>query len=242
MRNIFLLLAVVIFSCNQNKPVKQAYQWPGATPPVAERKDHETGMHGDKRNDEYYWMGDFFREGPDSDKVVEYLKAENTYTDTMMAGTAKFQEALFSEMKGRIKEKDESVPVFSNGYWYYTRSEEGEQYFKYCRKKGSLEAPEEILLDVDKMAEGHPYYSAVGFNVSPDNKLLAYGVDTVSRRQYTLYIKNLETGEHFADKIYPASGGSEWGNDNKTLFYTATNPKTLLSEKIKRLFAALRPF
>ncbi|WP_309984273.1 MULTISPECIES: S9 family peptidase [Dyadobacter] len=197
-------------------------------------KDHETGMHGDKRNDEYYWMGDFFREGPDSDKVVEYLKAENAYTDTMMAGTAKFQEALFSEMKGRIKEKDESVPVFSNGYWYYTRSEEGEQYFKYCRKKGSLEAAEEILLDVDKMAEGHPYYSAVGFNVSPDNKLLAYGVDTVSRRQYTLYIKNLETGEHFADKIYPASGGSEWGNDNKTLFYTATNPKTLLSEKIKR--------
>ncbi len=234
MRNIFLLLAVVIFSCNQNKPVKQAYQWPGATPPVAEQKDHETGMHGDKRNDEYYWMGDFFREGPDSDKVVDYLNAENTYTDTMMAGTAKFQEALFSEMKGRIKEKDESVPVFSNGYWYYTRSEEGEQYFKYCRKKGSLEAAEEILLDVDKMAEGHPYYSAVGFNVSPDNKLLAYGVDTVSRRQYTLYIKNLETGEHFADRIYPASGGSEWGNDNKTLFYTATNPKTLLSEKIKR--------
>jgi oligopeptidase B len=97
-----------------------------------------------------------------------------------------------------------------------------------------LEASEEILLDVDKMAEGHPYYSAVGFNISPDNKLLAYGVDTVSRRQYTIYIKNLETGENFKDVIYPASGGSEWGNDNKTLFYTATNPKTLLSEKIKR--------
>jgi oligopeptidase B len=234
MRIISLLLAVIIFSCNQNKPVKQAYQWPGAKPPVAAMKDHETGMHGDKRNDEYYWMGDFFFEGPDSDKVVDYLKAENAYTDTMMAGTAKFQESLFVEMKGRIKEKDESVPVFSNGYWYYTRSEEGQQYFKYCRKKGSLEAKEEILLDVDKMANGHPYYSAVGFNVSPDNKLLAYGVDTVSRRQYTLYIKNLETGEHFADKIFPASGGSEWGNDNKTLFYTATNPKTLLSEKIKR--------
>lgn len=234
MRNIFLLLAVVIFSCNQNKPVKQAYQWPGATPPVAEMEDHETGMHGDKRNDEYYWMGDFFREGPDSDKVVEYLNAENAYTDTMMAGTGKFRESLFAEMKARIKEKDESVPVFSNGYWYYTRSEEGEQYFKYCRKKGSLDAAEEILLDIDKMAEGHPYYSAAGFNVSPDNKLLAYGVDTVSRRQYTIYIKNLETGAHFEDKIYPASGGSEWGNDNKTLFYTATNPKTLLSEKIKR--------
>ncbi len=234
MRIIFLLLVVVNFSCNQNKPVKEAYQWPGATPPVAIKKDHETGMHGDKRNDEYYWMGDFFREGPDSDKVVDYLNAENAYTDTMMAGTKAFQEVLFKEMKGRIKEKDESVPVFSNGYWYYTRSEEGEQYFKYCRKKGTLAAPEEILLDVDQMAEGHSYYSAAGFNVSPDNKLLAYGVDTVSRRQYTLYIKNLETGEHFPDKIYPASGGSEWGNDNRTLFYTATNPKTLLSEKIKR--------
>ncbi|MCF2493285.1 S9 family peptidase [Dyadobacter chenhuakuii] len=191
-------------------------------------------MHGDKRNDEYYWMADFFRKGPDSNSVVDYLKAENAYTDTMMAATKKFQEDLFTEMKGRIKEKDESVPVFSNGYWYYTRSEEGQQYFKYCRKKGSLDAPEEMLLDVDKMAEGHPYYSAVGFNVSPDNKLLAYGVDTVSRRQYTIYIKNLETGELFKDKIFPASGGSEWGNDNKTLFYTATNPKTLLSEKIKR--------
>jgi oligopeptidase B len=234
MRIILVFSAVIIFSCNQKKEVKEAYQWPGATPPVAEMKDYEAGMHGDKRNDEYYWMADFFKEGPDSTKVVDYLKEENAYTDTMMAGTKKFQEDLFAEMKGRIKEKDESVPVYSNGYWYYTRSEEGQQYFKYCRKKGTLEASEEILLDVDKMAEGHPYYSAVGFNISPDNKLLAYGVDTVSRRQYTIYIKNLETGENFKDVIYPASGGSEWGNDNKTLFYTATNPKTLLSEKIKR--------
>ncbi|KAA6439195.1 S9 family peptidase [Dyadobacter flavalbus] len=234
MRIILLFLAVIIFSCNQNKEVKDAYQWPGATPPVAEKKDHETGMHGDKRNDEYYWMADFFRKGPDSNKVVEYLTAENAYTDTMMAGTKKFQEDLFKEMKGRIKEKDESVPVFSNGYWYYTRSEEGQQYFKYCRKKGSLKAPEEILLDVDKMAEGHAYYSATGFSVSPDNKLLAFGVDTVSRRQYTIHVKNLETGEMYKDQIFPTSGGAEWGNDNKTLFYTATNPKTLLSEKIKR--------
>ncbi|MCF0063008.1 S9 family peptidase [Dyadobacter chenwenxiniae] len=234
MRIILPFLAVIIFSCNQNKDVNEAYQWPGATPPVAEMKDHETGMHGDKRNDEYYWMADFFSKGPDSNKVVDYLKAENAYTDTMMADTKKFEEDLFAEMKGRIKEKDESVPVFSNGYWYYTRSEEGQQYFKYCRKKGSLDAKEEMLLDVDKMAEGHPYYSAVGFNVSPDNKLLAYGVDTVSRRQYTIYVKNLETGELIKDAIFPASGGSEWGNDNKTLFYTATNPKTLLSEKIKR--------
>nr|WP_310590556.1 S9 family peptidase [Dyadobacter sp. CY323] len=234
MRIIILFLAVIIFSCKQNKEVKEAYQWPEATPPVAEMKDHETGMHGDKRNDEYYWMADYFSKGPDSSKVVDYLNAENAYTDTMMAGTKQFQRDLFAEMKGRIKEKDESVPVFSNGYWYYTRSEEGKQYFKYCRKKGTLEATEEILLDVDQMAEGHPYYSASGFSVSPDNKLLAFGVDTVSRREYTIHIKHLETGEILKDAIFPTDPGYEWGNDNKTLFYTATNPKTLLSEKIKR--------
>lgn len=191
-------------------------------------------MHGDLRNDEYYWMADYFTKGPDSEKVVEYLKAENEYADTILAGTDSFRDALFHEMKGRVKEKDESVPVFSNGYWYYTRSEEGQQYFKYCRKKETLGAPEELLLDVDALAKDHPYYSAVGFNVSPDNRYLAFGVDTVSRRQYSIFIKDLETGVLLPDIIFPASGESVWGNDNQTLFYTATNPKTLLSEKIKR--------
>lgn len=213
-----------------NKP----YNWPAAKPPVAEQKPYDTGMHCDVRIDEYYWMADFFREGPDSEKVVEYLKEENAYTEKMMEATNQLQTDLFAEMKGRIKEKDESVPVFKNGYFYYTRSEEGEQYYKYCRKLGSLDAPEEILLDVDALAKDYPYYAATGFNISPDNKLLAYGVDTVSRRQYTIYIKNLETGEVFQDSIFPTSGASVWGNDNRTLFYTATNPKTLLSEEIKR--------
>ncbi len=214
--------------------VSKMTKWPLGVPPLAEQKNYETGMHGDVRNDEYYWMGDFFREGPDLEQVVDYLNEENKYTDLMMGETTRFQESLFAEMKGRIKEKDESVPVFSNGYYYYSRSEEGEQYFKYCRKKGALTAPEEMLLDVDELAKGHAYYSVSGFNISPDNKLLAYGVDTVSRRQYPIHIKNLETGELYTDSIFPTTGGSEWGNDNKTLFYTATNPQTLLSEKIKR--------
>ncbi|MCE7060421.1 S9 family peptidase [Dyadobacter sp. CY343] len=191
-------------------------------------------MHGDKRNDEYYWMADFFSKGPDSNKVVEYLKAENEYTAKLLGGTEQLQKDLFAEMKGRIKEKDESVPVFNNGYWYYTRSEEGKQYFKYCRKKATLEAKEEILLDVDQMAEGHSYYSADGFSISPDNKLLAYGVDTVSRREYIMKIKDLESGELLSDAVYRTDPGYEWGNDNKTLFYTSKNAKTLLSEKIKR--------
>ena len=191
-------------------------------------------IHDDTVVDNYNWMIDYFKKGPDSAKVVNYLAAENSYLDTMMSGTKQFQANLFSEMKARIKEKDESVPVFKNGYFYYTRTDEGKEYFKYCRKKGSLTAAEEVLLDVDAMAAGHAYYQAVGFNVSEDNKLMAYGVDEVSRREYTIYIKNLETGEVYKDAIEKTEGGSVWANDNKTLFYTAKNPVTLLSEKIKR--------
>ncbi|HRG54157.1 MAG TPA: S9 family peptidase [Bacteroidia bacterium] len=209
-------------------------QFKQATPPVADKKEHWRTLHDDKVLDNYYWMYDYFGKGPDSTKVVDYLTAENTYTETVMSNTVKLQADLFTEMKARIKEKDESVPVFENGYYYYKRTEEGKQYYKYCRKKGNLNAPEEILLDVDKLAEGHAYYAVNGFNISPDNKLLAYGVDDVSRRQYTIHIKNLENGEVLKDAIANTEGYSSWANDNKTLFYVSKNPATLLSEKIKR--------
>lgn len=205
-----------------------------ATPPVAMKKEHWRDIHGDKVLDNYYWMYDYFGKGPDSTAAVDYLKAENAYLDTVMSGTKQMQEELFKEMKARIKEKDESVPVFENGYYYYTRTEDGKEYYKYCRKKGSLDAKEEILLDIDEMAKGHSYYAASGFNVSPDNKLLAYCIDEVSRRQFTVYVKNLETGEILKDAIKNTEGYAEWANDNKTLFYTSKNPVTLLSEKIKR--------
>lgn len=217
----------MISSCNK-------VQWPGATPPIAEKKPFERIMHGDTVVDNYYWMIDFFKKGADSTKVVDYLTQENAYLDTMMSSTNELQKQLFAEMKARIKEKDESVPVFKNGYYYYSRSVEGEQYFKYCRKKGSLDAAEEMLLDVDAMAKGHAYFSVSGFAISPDNKLLAYGVDSVSRRQYTIHVKNLETGEIYPDAIKGTSGSPCWANDNKTIFYTYNNPVTLLSEKIKR--------
>ncbi len=178
---VSLSIALLALSCNNNPMKKEAVKWPeGVAAPVAEKKDTVLTAHGDSRTDEYYWMNDYFKKGPDSTKVVDYLKAENAYLDTMMAGTKKFQEDLFTEMKGRIKEKDESVPQLKNGYYYYSRTDEGKQYYKYCRKKGSMDAPEEILLDVDKMAEGSGYFSVNGFNVSPDNKLMAYGVDKVS--------------------------------------------------------------
>ncbi|WP_245738547.1 S9 family peptidase [Pedobacter rhizosphaerae] len=212
----------------------EPYKWPDAKAPIADIIPHKRVIHGDTVTDNYYWMIDYFKKGPDSTKVVDYLKAENTYLNTMMRGTDQFQADLFKEMKARIKEKDESVTVFKNGYFYYSRTEDGKQYFKYCRKKGSLSAAEEILLDVDDLAKGHAYYSATGFSISPDNNLLAFGVDKVSRRQYTIHIKNLETGEVYKDAVANTSGRAVWANDNKTIFYTANNPATLLSEKIKK--------
>jgi len=234
--NFFVLAITILFmSCNDTVHEKEVYKWPEAVKsPVAQKVSKELTAHGDTRIDEYYWMNDYFKKGPDSTRVVDYLNAENAYLDTMMAGTKKFQENLFTELKGRIQEKDESVPVFSRGYYYYTRTDEGKQYYKYCRKKGSLDAPEEVLLDVDKMAEGADFFSVAGFSVSPDNKLLAYGVDKLSRRQYTIYIKNLVTGEVLSDEIKNSSADPVWANDNKTIFYTSKNPETLLSEKIMR--------
>jgi oligopeptidase B len=212
---------------------KVKYNWPDIKPPAAEIKPYTRSIHDDEVIDNYYWMIDFFKKGPDSSKVVSYLEEENKYVAEMMRDTKDLQEKLFTEMKNRIKEKDESVPVFKNGYYYYVRTEDGKQYYKYCRKKGNLNAPEEVLLDVDAMAEGFEYYSLTGFQVSPDNNLLAYAEDTVSRRQYTIRIKNLVTGELLPDQIHSTNGNLAWANDNKTLFYTANNPETLLSEKIK---------
>jgi oligopeptidase B len=229
------VLAMFFLSCNQSTMSSTEFKWPeGVSAPVAEKKPKELTIHGDIRVDDYYWMNDFFKKGPDSDNVVKHLTEENAYTDTMMSATKPFQESLFKELKGRIKEKDESVPVFKNGYFYYVRMEDGKQYYKYCRKKGSLEAGEEILLDVDAMAEGFSYFSVTGFNVSPDNKMIAYGVDTLSRRIYDIHVKNLETGEILKDKINGASGSVAWANDNSTFFYTWKNPVTLLTEKIMK--------
>ncbi|RYY70419.1 MAG: S9 family peptidase [Chitinophagaceae bacterium] len=214
---------------------REAYAWPqNIKTPVADKKDKQLTAHGDSRLDPYYWMNDFFKKGPDSTKVVEYLTAENKYYDTMMAGTKDFQEKLYNEMKARIKDKDESVPYFKNGYYYYSRTVEGKDYYVSCRKKGSMTAAEEVLLDVNKMAEGYKYFRIGGTAISPDNKLMAYSVDTVSRNEYTIYVKNLETGELLKDAIPRAQGAATWAADNKTFFYTAKNPVTLLTEKIKR--------
>jgi oligopeptidase B len=229
-----LLLITTALSCTNKDNKMETYKWPAANPPVAEIKPTTRILHGDTVVDNYYWMIDYFKKGPDSTKVVDYLTAENKYVDTMMSGTKAFREDLFKELKGRVKEKDESVPYLENGYYYYRKTEDGKQYYKLCRKKGSLDAPEEILMDVDEMAKGHPYYSVSGYTVSPDNKMMAYGVDSVSRRQYVLHIKDLETGKIYKDEVANTEGYAVWAADNKSMFYTAKNPTTLLSEKIKK--------
>ncbi len=209
-------------------------------PPVAEKKPTKLEKHGDVRTDNYFWMRltdeqkKADRKDAQTQKVLDYLNAENKYYDTVTAHSKDFQEDLFQEMKSRIKEDDESVPYKKNGYFYITRYEKGSQYPIHSRKKGSLDAKEEILFNVNDEAKGHDYFQLGGLNVSPDNKLVAFAVDTVSRRQYVIKIKNLETGEIYPDEIINTTGGSVWANDNKTLFYTQKNPTTLRSEKIIR--------
>ena len=183
--------------------------------PKAKKVKKELTAHGHTRVDNYYWLND--REDLE---VISYLDEENAYTETVLKHTEEFQESLFDEIVGRIKQTDESVPYKRNGYFYYTRYEEGKEYPIHCRKKESMEADEEIMLNVNEMAEGYNYYSVSGLNVSPDNKLLAFGVDTVSRRQYDIHYKNLETGEILENKIPNTTGGGAWANDNQTFFYT----------------------
>ncbi|MFO8146028.1 MAG: S9 family peptidase [Bacteroidota bacterium] len=220
---LFILLGSFTFvtAQNQNALKKEI------TPPEAIKITKELKAHDQVRIDDYYWMNN--REDP---QVISYLNSENDYNEKMTAHTKEFQTKLFNEMKSRIKEDDKSVPYKLNGYWYLTRFEKGKDYPIYSRKKESLDAPEEILFDVNEMAEGFDYYSLGGLNVSPDNKLIAFGVDTLSRRKYTIQIKNLETGKILPLKIETTTGGSTWANDNKTLYYTKKDDQTLRSNQI----------
>jgi oligopeptidase B len=185
------------------------------TPPMAPKKPHSITIHGHTRTDDYYWLRD--RNNPD---VIAYLEAENNYTDAVMAHTAARQQALYDEMLGRIQETDLSVPVNIDDYYYYVRTEAGQQYPIYCRKKGSLDASETVLLDLNEEAEGLDYISLGVYEVSPDHTLLAYSIDTDGSETYTVYVKNLQTGERLSDQIPNTSYALEWGNDNHTLFYT----------------------
>lgn len=209
-------------------------------PPVARKQPYELTLHGDTRIDNYYWMrlSDAQKTAsvPDAqtEEVLRYLEAENTYADTMLQSTDSLQSRLYDEMVGRISQKDESVPYLRNGYFYYSRYEEGKEYPIYCRKKGNLEATEEVLIDANQRGAAYEFYHVAGLSVSPDNKILAFAEDTLSRRIYSIRFKNLETGEFYEDEIPFAQAEVAWASDNKTLFYTSKNKVSLLSEEIKR--------
>jgi len=198
-----------------------------ANPPIAKKITKELKAHDDIRIDNYFWMND-----REDQAVINHLNEENTYTKSVLSHTEDFQKTLFEEMKGRIKETDSSVPYKLNGYWYISKYEKGKDYPIYTRKKETLEAKEEVLFDCNKMAEGHSYFKLAGISISPDNTMATFSVDTVSRRQYTLQVKNLVTGEIFSDKIENTSGSSTWANDNKTIFYSKKDEVTLRSNKI----------
>ena len=210
------------------------------TPPDAIIKPHELTMHGDTRIDNYYWMRltDEQKNAKDPDQqtqdVVEYIYQENQYTQSNLSHTRKLQNTIFDEMVSRIKKDDESVPYLKNGYYYYSRYEKDKEYRIHCRKKGSLDAKEEILLDENILAKGYDYFSIGGLSISPNNKWLAFGVDTVSRRVYEIRFKNLESGDILDETIENSTGGVAWANDNETVFYTSKNETTLLGEKIWR--------
>jgi oligopeptidase B len=197
-------------------------------PPIVRKEKKELTIHGDTRIDNYYWLNQ-----KDNPEVIKYLVEENQYTEEVLGHTKQLQENIYNEILGRIKKNDQSVPYSDNGYYYYVRYEEGKEYPIYCRKKGNLEAEEEVMLNVNEMAKGFSYYSIGGISVSPDNKHIAFGVDTLSRRKFNIYFKNLETGEIYSDLLENTSGSAAWTNDNKTVFYTIKD-ESLRNYKIFR--------
>ena len=195
--------------------------------PVAKKIEKKLTVHNDTRIDPYYWLRD--RENPE---VIDYLEAENAYTETKMKDSERLQKKLYKEMIARIKQDDSSVPYRMNGFLYYTRYEKGKEYPIYCRKTDE-NAEEEILLNVNELAEGYAYYRISGLFVSPNNQMLAFGEDTLSRRKYTLRFLDLKTGDFLEDRIVNTPGGVAWANDNKTIFYN-TKDETLRPSKTFR--------
>ena len=226
-KGLISLFSLLIIACTNTTPEMK----PDASliPPIADQKPYQHKIHDDIRMDPYYWLKE--RENPE---VIDYLERENDYYQKSTKHLIPLQDELFKEMKGRIKEEDNSVPYFYNGYWYITRYEKGQDYPVYTRKKDSLSAAEEILFDCNEMAKGHEYFRLVGINISPDNTKVIFGIDTVSRRQYILKVKDLITGEIFDTSITNSTGGSAWAKDNEHFFYTLKNPETLRSEAIYR--------
>ena len=195
--------------------------------PIALKKPQLLEIHGHQRQDPYYWMND-----RENQEVIDYLNAENTYLKKVMSPTEGLQKQLFEEMKGRIKEQDESVPYFKSGYFWYTRYEKGSEYPIFCRKLGSLEAEEEIILDVNTLAIGKSYFQVAQAATSTNQKILAFAADEVGRRIYTIHFKNLDTHEFLEDQVPEVTGNFVWAADQASIFYSKQDPETLRSFQI----------
>ncbi len=220
-------LLLLVSACSSAPPVT-----PGrGTPPVAAVKPHKVESPNGTRIDEYYWLRDDTRQ---SKEVLDYLNAENAWRDTAMAHTATLQKQLYEELVGRLDPDESSVPELSHGYWYYSRFEPGMEYPLYARRQGSMEAPEQLMLDGNRMAAGQVYFAIGATEVSPDGKLLAWTEDTVGRQQYTLKVKDLGSGVTLPDSVANIDAGFIWAGDSRTLLYIANNPVTLLSERVYR--------
>ena len=218
MTKYYLLIITILLSCDMKNNLKE---------PIAEKIEKKLSIHGDTRIDEYYWLNQRGEK-----KVIDYLNAENSYRDLYMKDYKGLEEELFQEIKSRIKEDDSSVPYLDNGYYYYTRYEKGKQYPIYCRKKGNLEAKEEVLIDANIMSEGYDYFRVGDIEISPDDKVMAYSIDTLSRRIYTIYFMNLETREVHKENIKNTSGSITWANNSKTLFYNLKDIETLRTDRV----------
>jgi len=218
-----MLVIAMMASCG---PVPETE---GPEPPIAEKRPRELVMHGDTRIDNYFWLRD-----REDQEVLDHLHAENAYLEEVMKHTEPLQERLFNEMKERMPQDDQSAPFYDNGYYYYTRYEEGLEYPIYCRRPGSLEAEEEIILDVNELAEPHPFYRVGTFDITLDNRWMAFTADTVGRRQFTVLVKDLATGDIHETGISNAGGDVSWAADSKTFFYTVIEPETLRYYRIFR--------
>ncbi|MCB1635605.1 MAG: S9 family peptidase, partial [Xanthomonadales bacterium] len=199
--------------------------------PVAEQRPFEQTDPFGKRADPYAWLRDDTRSQPE---VLDHLRAEHAYFEARFAPLNDLRDRLFEEMRGRIKEDDAEVPTFEDGYWYYTRFEEGHQYPIFARRLGSLEAEEQVILDANERAEGHGYYQPANVIVSEDGRIMAVAEDTVGRREYVIRFRDLQTGQWLPDEIADVSGQIVFANDNKTVFVVEKDPTTLLPFRVKR--------
>ncbi|ALS31473.1 oligopeptidase B [Pseudoalteromonas translucida KMM 520] len=242
MRHIPCVLAIsslaILSGCNQAPEAVQANvisttaeQLPQVVAPIAKKVPHAMTIHGDTRIDNYYWLRDDERKAAD---VISYLEAENSYTNTLLAHTQAQQAKLFAELKGRIQKDDDSVPVKKGDYYYSSQTRGNNEYTTYVRSSDFSGTNQQVILDVNELAKAHDYYAVSGLDVSPNGNLMAYGEDTLSRRIYTVKIKNLSTGRLLEDTLEGTSGNLVWANDNKTLYYIKKDLQTLLGYQVYR--------